>query len=109
MNIGNMSTSIGKVFYAPLDEVKYLNVEGYCRIFVKELYDANRLKDLLFEIIEKFQDYNGIVFVQNDDETKNIIKSADLVNNGFIMTDTKNNYILYLYKYNDDASDVLFN
>lgn len=109
MNIGNMTTSIGKVFYAPLDETKYLNAEGYCRVYVKEIYDNDRLKDLLFDIIEKFQDYNGIVFVQNDDENQNTIKSIDLINNGFAMSDTKNNYLLYVYKYNDDASDVLFN
>jgi hypothetical protein len=109
MNIGNMTTSIGKVFYAPLDETRYLNVEGYYRLHIKEIYDNTKLKDLLIEIIDKFQDYNGIVFIQNDDDSLNIIKSIDLINNGFVMTDSKENRLIYIYKYNDDASDVLFN
>jgi len=109
MNIGNVTTSIAKVFYAPLDETRYLNTDGYYRFHVKEVYEEDKIKELILYLIDKFQDNNSLVFVLNDDDNFNLIKSEILINLGFIVTDSKNNHSLYVYKNSDDVSDVLFN
>lgn len=107
--MGNVTTSIAKTFYAPLDGERYLNTDGYYRLYVKEIYEEDKMKELVLYLINKFQDNNGIVFVLNDDDDLNLIKSEVLINSGFIITDSKNNHSLFVYKNSEDVSDVLFN
>lgn len=109
VRIGSITgIDIGKAYYAPLDENLYLNGDGFYRITIDTIFDYEKINDFLEMIVEKFKDFNGIALLQNDNGS-NKIESDTLLKFGFIISDTRGNYSIYLYKNNCDVSDVLFN
>ena len=110
MKSGSLANyEVAKIVYSSLEQNKfYENTEGYVNVSFDEIYDITQINDFLDYVVEEFKDKNGLICIQNNSASKNVIETKVLVDYGFMKYDKAQYLSIFVYKINKKALNPSF-